>query len=119
MCIPTSGITEMVEDLGSGRCKFCGAQESAFEREVGLETHAYAFIHTDNIKARIAELFGVDMQFDVIVGNPPYQMTGASGGSSDASIYHFFVEQAQGLETVLHQELARGSDVLRGGGHVG
>lgn len=115
----TSGITEMVEDLGSGRCKFCGAQESAFEREVGLETHAYAFIHTDNIKARIAELFGVDMQFDVIVGNPPYQMTGASGGSSDASIYHFFVEQAQGLETVLHQELARGSDVLRGGGHVG
>ena len=45
----------------------------------GLETHAYAFIHTDDIKARIAELFGGDMQFDVIIGNPPYQL-GQSGG---------------------------------------
>ena len=36
--------------------------------------HAYAFIHTEDIKARVAELFGGDMQFDVIVGNPPYQL---------------------------------------------
>jgi site-specific DNA-methyltransferase (adenine-specific) len=38
------------------------------------------------------------MQFDVIVGNPPYQMKGGAGGSSDSSIYHLFVEQAQKLE---------------------
>ena len=49
-----------------------------FDRGEGLETHAYAFIHTDNIKTRIAELFGGDMQFDVIIGNPPYQL--ADGG---------------------------------------
>ncbi len=80
------------------KCKFCGAPRTIFDREDGLETHAYAFIHTDNIKTRIAELFGGDMQFDVIIGNPPYQMTGGAGGTSDSSIYHLFVEQALRLE---------------------
>lgn len=80
------------------KCKFCGAPKSIFEREEGRETHAYAFIHTDDINTRITELFGGDMQFDVIIGNPPYQMTGGAGGSSDSSIYHLFVEQAINLE---------------------
>lgn len=80
------------------KCKYCGAPKSIFDRGEGLETHAYAFIHTDDIKARIAELFGGDMQFDVIIGNPPYQMTGGAGGSSDSSIYHLFVEQALNLD---------------------
>jgi len=95
---PTGPGNYRFEVPGTGRCKFCGAQESAFDRDSGLETHAYDFIHTGNIKARMAELFGADMQFDVIIGNPPYQMSGASGGSSDASIYHLFAEQAQALE---------------------
>ena len=63
-----------------------------------METHAYAFIHTDDVKARVAELFGGDMQFDVIIGNPPYQMTGGGGGTNDSSIYPLFVEQALRLE---------------------
>ncbi len=63
-----------------------------------METHAYALIHTDDPAARVAELFGDDMKFDVIVGNPPYQMTGGGGGSNDSSIYHLFVEQALRLE---------------------
>jgi site-specific DNA-methyltransferase (adenine-specific) len=79
-------------------CKHCGAPRSIFDREEGLETHAYAFIHTEDIKSRLAELFGGDMQFDVIIGNPPYQMKGGAGGSSDSSIYHLFVEQALNLE---------------------
>jgi site-specific DNA-methyltransferase (adenine-specific) len=81
-----------------GRCQYCGASKKIFDRGEGLETHAYAFIHTDEIQARVAELFGGEMQFDVIVGNPPYQMTGAAGGSSDSSIYHLFVEQALNLD---------------------
>lgn len=62
------------------KCSYCGAPRAIFDRKDGLETHAYAFIHTHDIKARIAELFGGDMQFDVIIGNPPYQMTGGAGG---------------------------------------
>ena len=57
-----------------GKCKYCGASQKTLDRGEGLETHAYAFIHTDDIKTRIAELFGGDMQFDVIIGNPPYQL---------------------------------------------
>ena len=83
---------------GDTKCRYCGAPRAIFDREAGLETHAYAFIHTDDIKTRIVELFGGPMQFDVVIGNPPYQMTGAAGGTSDASIYHLFVEQAQRLE---------------------
>ncbi|HET6631745.1 MAG TPA: Eco57I restriction-modification methylase domain-containing protein [Rhodanobacteraceae bacterium] len=80
------------------KCIYCGAPKATFDREKGLENHAYAFIHTDNINSRLTELFGGDMQFDVIIGNPPYQMTGGAGGSSDSSIYHLFVQQALKLE---------------------
>ena len=63
-----------------------------------LKTHAYAFIHTDDIKTRIAKLFGGDMQFDVIIGNPPYQIGWPSGWHRDVPIYQHFVEQAKKLE---------------------
>jgi len=82
----------------NGKCSFCGASQSALDRGEELETHAYAFIHTDNIKARIAELFGDDMQFDVIIGNPPYQLDDGGHGKSAAPIYQLFVEQAKKLE---------------------
>jgi site-specific DNA-methyltransferase (adenine-specific) len=82
----------------NGKCAFCGASQSALDRGEGLETHAYAFIHTDNIKTRIAELFGGDMQFDVIMGNPPYQLNDGGYGTSAAPIYQLFVEQAKSLE---------------------
>ncbi len=80
------------------KCEFCGAPKAILDRGEELENYAYAFIHTDDIKTRMAELFGGNMQFDVIIGNPPYQMKGGAGGSSDSSIYHLFVEQAKRLE---------------------
>jgi site-specific DNA-methyltransferase (adenine-specific) len=90
---------ERLEHTWEGsKCRFCGAPKAIFDREAGLETHAYVFIHTDSIKTRLAEVFGGDMQFDVIIGNPPYQMTGGGGGTNDSSIYHLFVEQAMRLD---------------------
>ncbi len=80
------------------KCKFCGAQREKFNRDEGLESHAYPFLHTDDIVTRVSEWFGGRMQFDVIIGNPPYQMTGGGGGTNDAPIYQMFVEQAMQLE---------------------
>ncbi len=88
----------MEHTWGDTKCKFCGAPRAILDRDASQENYAYAFIHTNNIKTRLAEIFGEPMQFDVIIGNPPYQMKGGAGGSSDSSIYHLFVEQAKKLE---------------------
>ncbi len=81
----------------NGKCIYCGANQGTLDRGEGLETHAYAFIHTDDIKARIAELFGDNMQFDVIIGNPPYQLADGGQGASAVPIYNKFVDQAKAL----------------------
>lgn len=84
--------------FSEGRCTYCGASKKTFDRGKDLETHAYTLIHTNDIATRINELFGEDMQFDVIIGNPPYQMTGGGGGTNDSPLYHLFVRQAMRLE---------------------
>ncbi len=81
-----------------GKCRYCGASQKTLDRGEGLETHAYAFIHTDDIKARVAELFGGDMQFDVIIGNPPYQLNTDGFGTQARPIYQRFVQQAKALD---------------------
>jgi hypothetical protein len=80
------------------RCIYCSASARSLDRGPERETHAYAFIHTDDIKARVSELFGGDMQFDVIIGNPPYQLDDGGYGTSAAPIYQLFVEQALALD---------------------
>lgn len=84
-----------------GKCKYCGANARDYDRGAGLETHAYAFIHADDVKSRLGEMFGGDMQFDVIIGNPPYQL-GQSGGDAIGSfampIYQKFIDAAKGIE---------------------
>lgn len=81
-----------------GRCRYCGASQKSLDRGESFETHAYAFIHTDDIKARVAEIFGGEMQFDVIIGNPPYQLDDGGFGTSAAPIYQDFVDQAKALD---------------------
>jgi len=82
----------------NGKCTFCGTSQAVLDRGEALETHAYAFIHTDNIKTRMTELFGGNMQFDVIIGNPPYQLNTDGFGTQARPIYQQFVQQAKALD---------------------
>lgn len=79
------------------KCTACGAPRGLLDRDSLSESYAYPFIHTTEPLIP-AKLFGPEMMFDVIIGNPPYQMSGGAGGSSDSSIYHLFVERAIKLE---------------------
>lgn len=83
-----------------GKCRYCHASQAAYDRGSDSETHAYALIHTDDANARMAQLFGKEMKFDVIIGNPPYQL-GSDGGTRDVPIYQHFVEQAKQLDPKL------------------
>ena len=90
---------ERLEHTWDGsKCRHCGASHAVFDRGPELENYTYAFIHTDDVKTRIGEIFGGDMQFDVIIGNPPYQLDDGGYGASAVPIYNKFVEQAIALE---------------------
>jgi len=82
----------------NGKCTYCGASQKTLDRGADLETHAYAFIHTDDIRPWFQEVFGGSMQFDIIIGNPPYQLDDGGYGTSAAPIYQLFVQQAKALE---------------------
>ena len=40
-----------------GKCKFCGANQATYSRGPDRESHAYKFIHTDNMKSIVMEVF--------------------------------------------------------------
>ena len=72
-------------------CEFCGVNKELYDRNKKLENYAYSFIHEQNLN----KVF--DMKFDVIIGNPPYQMSDGGGGGSAVPIYHKFINTAKKL----------------------
>lgn len=76
------------------RCTECSASAGTHGRGTETENYAYALIHKSGLEQIKKEL---GMKFDVVVGNPPYQMDGGGGGQNDSPIYQHFVEGAISL----------------------
>lgn len=88
------------------KCKFCGINGTSLYNDANQrETYAYEFIHFKNeklIEHLQTRFFGgnTNMKFDIIIGNPPYQLSdgGGANGKSSLPIYNIFVEQAINLK---------------------
>ncbi len=94
------------EEKKKYKCKYCGITgDSKYNDANQREKYAYEFIHVNHLvidRHLSNRFFGGDrkMKFDIIIGNPPYQLSfGIDGGNSAnaKSIYNLFISQAIAL----------------------
>ncbi len=81
------------------RCIYCKASKSTYDRDESLESHAYSFLHLDCLESTHPIHKEIKpMHFDVIITNPPYQLSDGGFGASASPLYNHFIDQAKALK---------------------
>lgn len=86
------------------KCKYCGISgASEYNDKNQRERYAYELIHVDHLvlqRYMSDRFFGGDrkMKFDIIIGNPPYQLSDGGAQASARPIYNLIVNQAMKLQ---------------------
>lgn len=90
--------------IRKGKCVYCGISENSKYLDANQrEKYSYDFIHCgpgDELQTYLANRFfkgDKSVKFDVIIGNPPYQLSDGGYGASAMPIYQKFVMQAKSL----------------------
>jgi site-specific DNA-methyltransferase (adenine-specific) len=81
-------------DFSRGRCSECLASEARHGGESKAENYAYPFLHLGGRHLIEKE---IGLKFDIVVGNPPYQMEADDAGQNVNPIYNLFIDQAVAL----------------------
>lgn len=87
-----------------GKCIYCRiAKTSNYMNANQREQYSYDFIHINHLvlDKKLQQMFfkgDKNMKFDIIIGNPPYQLADGGGtGDSAKPIYNLFIDQARSL----------------------
>lgn len=95
-----SPCTDHLIDPKTKKCRYCGlSHDSKYLDANQREKYAYEFMHVDHLilQKHLQKRFfrgEKDMKFDIIIGNPPYQLSTNDKGIQAVPIYNKFVEQA-------------------------
>lgn len=86
-------FTRVEHEFLNRKCGECHASEAIYgSKDPNKENHAYALLHQRGREFISKE---IGMKFDVVVGNPPYQIEVDEVGQNINPLYHLFIYQAK------------------------